>query len=289
MPYPVQAMILAAGRGSRLLPHTAAWPKPLMPVAGRPALFHAIEAVLPLRPEPLVVNCHHLAPLVRSALAQWPEVVVQEEERLLGTGGALARARRWFSASRCVVVANSDVVHDIDLCALLARHLASSAPVSLVLHDQPPYNKVLMDQWGRIVSFQAAGPGCFAFTGIHFLDPALLQRLPDTVPLDVIDWYRALIAHGVPVQGLVVRGHRWCDIGTERALLALHDRLAEASPTVWRDPAAEVAEDVTVEAWAVISAGCRVGPGAVLRRAILLPGVQVPAGGVVRDRICSQW
>ncbi len=288
MPCPVQAMILAAGRGTRLLPHTAVWPKPLMPVAGRPALFHAIDRVRPLAPEPLVVNCHHLAPLVRAALAGQPGVVVQVEERLLGTGGALARARRWFSPDRCLVVANSDVIHDIDLCALLARHHASGAPVSLVLHDRPPFNKVRVDAEGRVVSFSATGPGCLAFTGIHFLDSRLLCRLPDTAPLDVIDWYRSLIASGIPVQGLVVRGHQWCDIGTVDALLALHDRLAVDRPVLWRDPGGVVADDVAVEEWAVVSAGCRVGPGAVLRRAILLPGVRVVAGVVVRDRLCSR-
>jgi len=283
----VQAMILAAGRGTRLLPHTAVCPKPLMPVAGRPALFHALDALRPLAPEPLVVNCHHLGHLVKAALADRPEVLVQEEETLLGTGGALARARQWFSRCKCLVVTNGDIIYDIDLGALLARHLATGAPVSLVLHDRPEYNKVLVDEHGRIRSFQAAGPGCLAFTGIHFLDPALLDRLPAAAPLDVIHWYRGLIAEGVPIQGLVVRGHRWCDIGTEAALLGLHDRLAAGRTTAWIDPAAEVADDLVVEEWAVVGAGCRVEPGVTLRRAILPPGVRISAGGTVRDGICS--
>ncbi len=282
----VQAMILAAGLGTRLLPHTTVLPKPLFPVAGKPVLFRVLDGLQPLRPAPVVVNCHHLRHLVRAALVDRPGIVLQEEEELLGTGGALARARQHFGGD-CLVVTNADIVHDIDLAGLVVRHLRNDAPVSLVLHDQPPYNKVVVDDDGRVRSFDGGGPGCLAFTGIHLLDPRVLVRLPDTVPLDVIDFYRQLIAAGVPVQGLVVRGHHWCDIGTEAALLALHDRLAGDASAAWIDADAEVAADVVIDRWAVVGAGCRVGPGAVLRRCILLPGTQVAAGSVVEDRIVS--
>jgi len=86
----MQAMILAAGVGTRLLPHTLVRPKPLFPILNQPLLLLTIKRLQRLGFDHIVVNCHHLRDQVVAAISEVSGVVVQEEETILGTGGGFA-------------------------------------------------------------------------------------------------------------------------------------------------------------------------------------------------------
>ncbi len=88
----MQAMILAAGFGTRLLPHTLLRPKPLFPLLNHPLLLLTIRRLQHAGCDHIVVNCHHLRAQIVAALAGLPGVTVLEEETILGTGGGLRGA-----------------------------------------------------------------------------------------------------------------------------------------------------------------------------------------------------
>ena len=92
---PKRAMVLAAGIGKRMRPLTVTVPKPLIEVAGRTLIDHALDRLERAGVERVVVNVHYLADLVRARLARRkrPEIVISDErEQLLDTGGGIARA-----------------------------------------------------------------------------------------------------------------------------------------------------------------------------------------------------
>lgn len=102
------AMIFAAGLGTRMRPLTDALPKPLIEVAGRPLIDHALALARDAGCAPIVVNTHHLAGQIEGHLAG-QEVILSHELQLLETGGGL-RAALPHLGSGPVLLLNADVV-----------------------------------------------------------------------------------------------------------------------------------------------------------------------------------
>jgi mannose-1-phosphate guanylyltransferase len=290
----MNAMILAAGLGTRLRPYTLLRPKPLFPVLGRPLLLLHLEMLRRAGFGPVVVNAHHLQEQIGCCLAGEDGVVVQREEQILGTGGGLRLAAARFGKEP-VLVTNGDIYHTIDLANVYRQHCASGAAATLVLHDCPRFNKVTVSEDGRILDFGGSEATLahgrqLAFTGIHVLDPAVLQLIPAGVFADIIDCYRTLIRQGRVVSSLVVRDHFWTDIGTPEDYLALHAHLLAC-----REPAArfsvheqaELGRGIRLRDWAVIGRGARIGDGAILSRTVVWDGAIVAAGACLADAIAT--
>lgn len=109
MTAPRRAMVLAAGLGLRMRPLTERLPKPLLPVAGRTLLDHALDRLAAAGVEAAVVNTHHLADQVARHLAAraHPRVILSHEPELLETGGGVAKALAELAPGPFYVV-NSD-------------------------------------------------------------------------------------------------------------------------------------------------------------------------------------
>jgi UDP-N-acetylglucosamine diphosphorylase / glucose-1-phosphate thymidylyltransferase / UDP-N-acetylgalactosamine diphosphorylase / glucosamine-1-phosphate N-acetyltransferase / galactosamine-1-phosphate N-acetyltransferase len=130
----LDAIILAAGKGTRLRPHTNTTPKPLLNVQGRPILDWIIGALPPV--ERLVVVVNYLAEQIEDYLAKQTHVrnwttVRQAEPR--GTGDALMSCKGKVAADRVMVLNGDDLIGRADLTALAA------VPMGILAHpvDEP--------------------------------------------------------------------------------------------------------------------------------------------------------
>ncbi len=112
------AVVLAAGRGTRLRPLTLQVPKALCPVGNVPLLDLALDSVRPFASD-VAVNVHYLPDAVREHLAGRSVHVSDETGRLLGSAGAIGHLREWI-AGRPVLVRNSDTYLTGDLGPLVA-------------------------------------------------------------------------------------------------------------------------------------------------------------------------
>ena len=117
----MDAIILAAGKGTRLRPHTEKTPKPLLPVQGRPILDWIVGALPPV--ERLVVVVNYLAEQVEDYLARQPHVrnwttVRQAEPR--GTGDALMSCKGAIAGEKVMVLNGDDLIGRADLAKLAA-------------------------------------------------------------------------------------------------------------------------------------------------------------------------
>src|SRR3954471_1749001 len=117
----MDAIILAAGKGTRLRPHTEATPKPLLPVQGRPILDWIIGALPPV--DRLVVVVNYLAEQIEAYLAKQAHVrnwttVRQAEPR--GTGDALMSCKGAVASDRVMVLNGDDLMGRADLARLAA-------------------------------------------------------------------------------------------------------------------------------------------------------------------------
>src|SRR5262245_53119958 len=95
---PKKAFILAAGKGTRLRPHTDTMPKPMVPIAGRSIIRRTIEKLGKEGVGEIVINLHHLSDVLKDHLKDitHPKIIFSYEEELLETGGGLKKALHYF-------------------------------------------------------------------------------------------------------------------------------------------------------------------------------------------------
>jgi NDP-sugar pyrophosphorylase family protein len=236
------AFVLAAGFGTRFRPETGATPKPLLPLGGRPILFHVFDHLLGQGADAFVVNAHHLAEDLRGAVGESYEgvpVAWSLEKEILGTAGGIRRAwERGLLAGGPFVVANGDVATTLPLGRLLAaRHEPGVASALAVLPNENPSVETPLwsDARGRLLAVggerpleSAAGP--WVFTGLQAANPALVARIPPgfaELAKDVLtpsarsgDGVFTLVPYRTPADGY------WFDLGTRERLSAAEAALA---------------------------------------------------------------
>ncbi len=233
-------MVLAAGFGTRLAEAWPGVPKPLVPVAGRPMIAHAIEVLRDAGCARVVVNAHHLAEQLAAHLAAVDygvPVLLSAESDILGTGGALAHARALLREADDILLHNADIVSDADVRALLERRRESGALASLLVQQRACTRAVLGDEamrfLGKEVWFEAGAPPAanrYGFCGVHALSPAVLDHAGAPRFIDIFDVYREAMVAG---EMLVLHEHRgyWSDLGTAERIAAHEAHLrAAASP-----------------------------------------------------------
>jgi NDP-sugar pyrophosphorylase family protein len=292
----MQAMILAAGFGTRLLPHTLIRPKPLFPILNQPLLLLTIKRLQNLGFDHIVVNCHHLRQQIVEVLHGLSGVVVQEEEIILGTGGGLRRALGLLR-DEPLLVSNGDIYHSIDFLQLYRNHQERGQPVTLAMHDYPRFNSVTVED-GMIIEFaNIVKSGRLAFTGLHVIEPAVLQEICDGGFSCIIDHYRRLLEKGIKIDCYRTDGCYWTDMGTPDDYLSLHHGLLAATIPCWQEIGpvhgpyclagrADLGARVTMKGWACVG-NARIGEDCHLERVVVWDDVTVPGDSRLIDCIVS--
>jgi len=226
-------MILAAGLATRLRPLTNSRPKVLIPIQNRPLLHWLVEYLRGAGAEEVIINGHHLSDKLVDSVqrANFPiPVHVQKEKVLLGTGGGIRNVADFWD-ERPFMVLNGDILSSIDLREVFIRHESSGATATLVLKDEPRFNRVQVAKDGRILSFSGGPEKHLAFTGIQVLNPEVLAMIPADIPMSIIDCYLQLISKGKKVMAHVVKGQYWRELGSLEGYLQVHQELFQLKET----------------------------------------------------------
>lgn len=197
-----QAMIFAAGLGTRLKPLTDTMPKALVPVGGQPLLWHVIMKLKKSGYERIVVNVHHFADQIIDYLRLNDNFgldirISDEREQLLETGGGIKKALPLFDPSEPILIHNVDILSNLDL-----NQLPTDAPV-LVVSQRQTKRYLQFDDEQRLVGWKNIETGevkgreghSLAFSGIHVFHPSLVPLLsewPDRFP--IMDFYLSACA-----------------------------------------------------------------------------------------------
>ncbi len=227
-----RAMVLAAGRGTRLRPLTDTTPKPLIPVAGRPFLEHLLEFLRAGGIEDVVLNLHHLGQRIVDHLGDGARfglrVRYSWEDPILDTGGGLKRAEPLLGGEAFVVV-NGDSLLDLRLADVVARHRERGAIATMAVRPDPDaarYGLVELDASDRVRRITGQPPGAqgplrpFMFPGLQVFEPAIFDWMDAGAVFSVTRvTYPRLLAADVPVHGFVTCA-RWVNIDTPEALAA---------------------------------------------------------------------
>ena len=233
-----QAMILAAGLGTRLKPLTDTMPKALVPVNGTPLLDLNIRRLMEQGYDRFVVNIHHFAQQIIDHVRQQdyaPLVHFSDEtEQLLETGGGLKKAQGLFRDDQPILIHNVDILDNVDYEWFARQHEADEDAVLLVSQRKTKRyllfdNAMRLMGWKNIETGEIKSPyeyvrrtglsqhgeslNMFAFSGIHSFSPrlfSLMDRFPDRFP--IIDFYLS-VCHRSPIVGLVKQDLQLMDVG----------------------------------------------------------------------------
>lgn len=224
----MKAMVLAAGKGSRLFPLTGVIPKPIAPVADKPALQHIFELLARTRVEEIYANVHYLADVILGLYGErnrvsGASVNFVREERLMGTAGAVKRIAGSASFEETFVVVMGDALTDIDVREAVAFHEERAALATLVLkrvEDTSEYGVAELDAEKNVLRFQEKPKteeaiSNLANTGIYVLEPEVLEYIPEDTFFDFAkDVFPRLLESGEKVVGYDEGDFYWSDIGT---------------------------------------------------------------------------
>jgi len=224
----MKALILAAGYGTRLLPHTQHVPKALFPIAGQPLIDIMIRQLIREGFSEIMVNTHHLHSEIDAYIQcqNYPvPIFTRFEEKILGTGGAIKNVSD-FLGNQPFLVINSDILCDINLRAVCEYHRHHPNPVTLVMHDYPVFNNVWIDVNGYVASFNsisdkaASSRKCLAFTGIQIVSPMMMDFIPANTFITSIEIYKNMIEAGHKIKTYISKNHYWRDIGSPESYMA---------------------------------------------------------------------
>ena len=215
-----QAMIFAAGLGTRLKPLTDTMPKALVPVAGQPLLWHVVMKLKAAGYGRIVVNVHHFAQQIIDYLQANQNFghdirISDETAMLLETGGGIKKARPLFDPAEPVLIHNVDILSNLYLPRLDARE-----PL-LVVSERKTKRYLQFDEQMRLVGWQNVETGQtkgrlgrpLAFSGIHVLSPSLfplMDGFPDRFP--IMDFYLSVCARHC-ICGYEAPGLQLLDVG----------------------------------------------------------------------------
>jgi MurNAc alpha-1-phosphate uridylyltransferase len=226
-------MVLAAGKGTRMRELTRARPKPLLEVAGRALLDHALDRVAEVRPARIVVNVHYLAGQVEAHLAGRDVLISDERAALLETGGGVRRALPLLGAGPAFVV-NSDSVWTggAPLPALAAAWDPARMDGLLLLVPREAargYTRpgdFFLGEDGRLARRGGAERAPYVYTGAQIVRAGAFAVGPETGAFSAnLVWDRMLAAGRL--FGAVHRGG-WVDVGTPEGLAEAEAALREA-------------------------------------------------------------
>ena len=233
----MKAMILAAGKGTRIRPITYRIPKPMIPILQKPVMEFLVELLRQHGFNQIMVNVSHLAKEIENYFRDGQRFGVNiaysfegriEDGHLigeaLGSAGGMRRIQDFYPYfDDTFIVLCGDALIDLDLTAALKWHKEKGSMATVIMKSIPreqvsSYGVVVTDETGRIQSFQEKPKIEEALstninTGIYIFEPEVLDYIPSGVEFDIgSQLFPKLVEIEVPFYG-VAMDFEWVDIG----------------------------------------------------------------------------
>lgn len=300
--------VMAAGKGARLAPWTEVVPKPALPVANEPSLGFLLRLAARNGFRDIVANASWRSDILVGIFVDGSAHGVQlswnvEEEPLGTAGGVIAAQDQLRNGDEPIIILSGDGIHDVDLAAVERAHRESGAVATLALlpvADASQYGVAVLDESARITGFQekpARGTELsrLANTGIYVLQPEVLDRCVEWGLTDFgSELFPRMLEEGFHLHAHALESTYWNDIGDldewRASNGAVLEGRVEVGPGAWSDaaddqvllhPTAVLGDGVQLTGPCTVGAGARIGDGAHLRSALVLPHAEVPSGAVV--------
>lgn len=239
----MKAMIFAAGLGTRLKPLTNDLPKALVEISGKTLLQRCIENLKYQGVSEIVVNVHHYSEQIINFLKKHQHFginiqISDESDELLETGGGLLKAKSLLNGKESILVINVDILTNLDFSELVEFHKKEKALATLVVRDRQTSRYLLFDKDNQLTGWKNMKTGdikiarkssieqslSYAFSGIHLIQPELLDLITETGRFSIINLYLRLAENHI-IKAFVDEKSDWMDLGK-------YEQLAQAEEMI---------------------------------------------------------
>ncbi len=226
----MKGMILAAGKGTRLMPLTEKIPKALLTVQNKTLLEYAINYLKHYGVDEIIINVHHFAYQMIRFLEEHNNFGIRieisdESDCLMDTGGGLKKASWFFDDDKPFVLMAVDIITDLDLSMMHDFHKKRDPLVSLAVKNRPSTRNLLFNADFQLCGWRSNVTGetrfvegfntydhSIAFSGIHILHPEVFDLISETGPFPIIDLYLRL-AQTKKITGFEHDNSTWMEFG----------------------------------------------------------------------------
>ena len=323
----MKAMILAAGKGTRVRPLTYELPKPMIPLLGKPVMAYLIEHLAKHNVNEVMVNVSYLHEKIQQYFGDGHrfgiEIGYSFEGDIsngkivpspVGSAGGMRKIQDFGGFfNETTIVICGDAIIDLDITAAVAEHRRKGALVSLVAKEVPmdkvsDYGIVLTDENGKIVSFQekpsqTIAKSNLASTGIYIFEPEAINLIPSGSTFDIgSDLFPLLVDKGLPFYA-INQHFNWIDIGLVTDYWEVMQQLMQGEvpsmnmpgkqirPGVWVGLNVRIDwENTKIEGPVYIGSGARVDKGAeIVGPTWISDGCHVQRGGKVVRSVLFEY
>lgn len=260
----MKAMILGAGKGTRVRPITHDIPKPMIPLVRKPVMEYIVALLKQHGVTQIMVNTSHLAPVIEDYFRDGEQFGVQMAYSYegsfvdgvatgcpLGSAGGMKKIQDFSGFfDETFVVVCGDAWIDLDLTEALRIHREKKAIVSIIIREVPPeevfkYGVVKLDDDGRILQFQEKpapeqAVSNMANTGIYIFEPEVLDYIPSATEYDIGgQLFPALASAGKAFYGIALP-FQWLDIGNVQDVWTVTRSILEGEVHGFRMPGSEI-------------------------------------------------
>jgi mannose-1-phosphate guanylyltransferase len=323
----MKAMILAAGKGTRVRPLTYELPKPMIPLLGKPVMAYLIEHLAKHNVNEVMVNVSYLHEKIQQYFGDGHrfgiEIGYSFEGDIsngkivpspVGSAGGMRKIQDFGGFfNETTIVICGDAIIDLDITAAVAEHRRKGALVSLVAKEVPmdkvsDYGIVLTEENGKIVSFQekpsqAIAKSKLASTGIYIFEPEAINLIPSGSTFDIgSDLFPLLVDKNLPFYA-INQHFNWIDIGLVTDYWEVMQQLMQGEvpsmnmpgkqirPGVWVGLNVRIDwENTKIEGPVYIGSGTRVDKGAeIVGPTWISDGCHVQRGGKVVRSVLFEY
>ncbi len=224
----MKAVVLAGGKGTRLRPLTYTKPKPLLPLAGEPAIAHLIRRLSRQGIDEIILTTNYFASRLRTALGDGSKYGLPihhvEEKTPLGTAGSVKNSESLIDETFMVVQGDNQFEFRLDEVIRLHRKLGAQATMVLVQVDDPSEYGIVELSEGRVTRFleKPRPEECFSNlvnAGLYMLEPEVLRLVPEGRAFDFSrNLFPLMLQLKMALAGSRASGF-WVDIGDPKSYL----------------------------------------------------------------------
>lgn len=211
-------VIMAGGKGTRLLPYTNILPKPLMPICGQPIIDHIMASFRKNGCRDFYLTLNYKKNLISTYMADREDdynLRFIEEDDFYGTCGSISLLKG--DLTKTFFVSNCDVLLDIDYAELLEYHKECCNEITMVValkSAQLPYGVVEIDSKGSVSNISEKPLFTNKInTGIYVMEPHLIDEIPVRQVYHMTDLLKKLLDEGRKVGAYPIREEQWDDMG----------------------------------------------------------------------------
>jgi mannose-1-phosphate guanylyltransferase len=323
----MKAIILGAGKGTRVQPITHEIPKPMIPLVRKPVMEYLIELLKKHGVDQIMVNTSHLAPIIENyfrdgeqfgvSMAYSYEGYVESGVAIsspVGSAGGMKKIQDFSGFfDETFIVLCGDAWIDLDISKALEIHRQKKAIASIIIREVPndevfKYGIVALDKDDRILQFQEKPDpkdaiSNLANTGIYIFEPEIFDYIPSGVAYDIGgELFPKLAQENLPFIGINLP-FQWLDIGNVQDVWTVTSQILNGEVKGFKMPGREVRpgvhvginlsvdfDQVNITPPVYIGGSTKIEAGAtIVGPAVLGASCVVEAGAVIKNCIVEDY